>query len=252
MSYLRQAGERREPLVGAPAGRRWWTPAADRGERLALAAASRPYAAILAILLLNALLALAFIGLGELLFSDPAEFLRELMPGTWLSFAELLFVAAIAAAIHRQAFGSRRPRLDNFWGLSVVVFIVLAIDEITQFTVFLSSVLTSLGTLAPLGFKDLDAFLLSVLLLAAVAVLLRYARDVLPYPAAIVVFAIGGALGVASQGLDSALASTSSEFVAEESLKLAAEPFIIGGYLLVLYRFLGHVRNPTRSRDRNV
>jgi hypothetical protein len=224
--------------VTRPARRRWWTSTVDRGQRLATAAASRPYATILKILLLNASLTIAFIFAGLLLFSDPAEFFRELMPGTWLSFAELLFVAAIAVAIQREALGSRRPRLDNFWGLSAVVFAIFAFDEITQFTVFLSHALTSLGALAPQGFKDLDAFLLSVLFLAAGAALIRYARDLLPYRAAIGVLAVGVLLGMASQSLDSALASTSGEFVAEESLKLAAEPFLIGGYLLVLHRFL--------------
>jgi hypothetical protein len=176
------------------------------------------------------------------------------MPGTWLSFAELLFVAAIAVAIQRQALGSRRPRLDNFWGLSAVVFAIFAFDEITQFTVFLSDALTSLGALAPQGFRDLDAFLLSVLLLGAAAGLVRYARDLLPYRAAIGVLAVGVLLGIASQSLDSALKSTSGEFVAEESLKLAAEPFLIGGYLLVLHSFLNHGSGTAvgRRRDQNV
>ncbi|HEU4979582.1 MAG TPA: hypothetical protein VFT14_00085, partial [Solirubrobacterales bacterium] len=192
---LRPVDERESLIATLPAGRRWWSPAVDRGDRLALTAAARPYAAILAFLGLNALLTIAFIGIGEAAFSDSAELFRELMPGTWLSFAELLFIASIAGAIHRKAFGSRRPRLDNFWGLSVVVFLVLAIDEITQLTVVLSAALTSLGTLAPLGFRDLDAFLLSVLLLALAAGLLRYARDLLPHRAAIAVFGIGALLG---------------------------------------------------------
>jgi hypothetical protein len=225
--------------VARPAGRRWWNTIVDRGQRLATAAAGRPYAAIVGLLLLNASLAIAFTLAGRALFADPAEFFRELMPGTWLSFAELLFVAAIAMTIHAGAFGSRRPRLDNFWGLSAIVFAVFAFDEITQLTVFLSHALASLGALAPQGFRDLDAFLLSVLFLAAGAVLVRYARDLLPYRTAIGVLAVGVLLGMASQSLDSALKSTSGEFVAEESFKLAAEPFLIGGYLLVLHSFLG-------------
>lgn len=251
-SFPRPAAEQDSLVVTRPGGQRRWGQAVDHSERFAVTAAVRPYTTILAILLLNTVLAVAFIAIGEAVFSDRAELFRELMPGTWLSFAELVFIAAIAAAIHRAAFGSRRPRLDNFWGLSVAVFVVLAIDEITQLTVFLSQALTSLGALAPLGFRDLDAFLLSVLLLAAAVGLLRYARDLLPHRSAIALFAIGAALGVASQGLDSILASTSGEFVAEECLKLAAEPFLIGGYLVALHRLLYRGAGTPGPRARDV
>jgi hypothetical protein len=246
MSYLRTApGAERESVLAARLGRRW-DRILDRGHRLAIAAAARPYRATGAILLLNAALIAAFILVGDLLFSDPAELFRELMPGTWLSFAELLFVAVIAWSIQLAARGERRIRLDNFWGLTAAVFAVFAFDEITQLTVFLSDALTSLGALAPDGFRDLDAFLLSVLFLAAAAGMLRHIGDLLPHRAAIAVLGIGVMLGLASQTLDSALASTSGEFVAEESLKLAAEPFLIGGYLLVLQSFLA-ARRPPRS-----
>ncbi len=239
-------------LGGQAAGRRtWWVQLVDRGDRLARRAATRPYAATSAILLLNAWLAIVFIVAGQALFSDPAELFRELMPGTWLSFVELLFVAAIAAAIHRQVSGSRRLRLNNFWGLSAAIFLIFAFDEITQLTVFLSSALTSIGALAPHGFRDLDAFLLTVLFLAAATGLLRYAHQLLHYRAATGVLAVGVMLGVASQTLDSTLASTSNEFVAEESLKLGAEPFLIGGYLLVLQSVLrgGAVKPERGSAD---
>ena len=169
------------------------------------------------------------------------------MPGTWLSFAELLFVAVIAWAIQQAAFGTRRLRADNLWGLSAAAFAIFAFDEITQFTVFLSQALTSLGALAPEGFRDLDAFLLTVLFLAAAAAMVRHARDLLPHRAAIVMLAAGVALGAASQTLDSVLASTSNEFVLEEGLKLAAEPFLIGGYLLVLHRFVAPAARSERS-----
>lgn len=228
---LRQAAEWRSMVTTPTAGRRsrWWTRIADRSERLALAASARPFAAMAAILVLNAFLAGVFTLAGEVLFSDPAEFFRELMPGTWLSFVELLFVAAVASAIYRHGGGSGRMGLDNFWGVSAAVFALLAFAEITQITRFLSDALTSLGTLAPSGFEDLDGFVLSVVLLAAAAGMLRYVRDLLPHPKAMGVLAVGVLLGVASQSLDSTLAATSSEFVAEESLKLAAEAFLIGG-----------------------
>jgi hypothetical protein len=164
------------------------------------------------------------------------------MPGTWLSVAQLGFVAVIALAIHREAIGTPRLRLNNLWGISVVVFTVLAIDEATQATIFLSDALASVGTLAPAGFQDLDAFLVTVLLLACGAALLRYGTTLLRYPAALGLLAIGVVLGAGSQALDSIFAATTSEFVAEESLKLTAEPFVIAGYLLILHRL-------TRRRD---
>jgi hypothetical protein len=45
---------------------------------------------------------------------------------------------------------------------------------------------------------------------------------------------IGVLLGAGSQALDSVVAVSSSEFVAEETLKLAAEAFLIGGFLVAL------------------
>ncbi|MGH2954101.1 MAG: hypothetical protein ACRDK9_08795 [Solirubrobacterales bacterium] len=230
-------GSRRPAYAGeateVPGGRTWLI---DRALRLASRASERPYLAIGGLFLANLLLIGVFVAAGEVVFADPAEPFRELMPGTWLSVAQLAFVAVIAWAIHRALIGARRLRLDNLWGASVAVFIVLAIDEATQLTIFASDALHSLGFLAPAGFKDLDAFLLTAVLLAAGAVLLRYGRALLAYPAALVPLAIGVALGTASQVLDSTLAVSTWEFVAEESLKLAAEPFLIGTYLIVLHR----------------
>jgi hypothetical protein len=197
-------------------------------------------ATTLAIFAADLLLIGLFIPIGELVFGDPAELFRELMPGTLLSVAQLLFLAVIALAIHRQTVGASRLRLDNLWGISVVVFTVFAIDEATQLTIFLSDALSSAGALAPAGFQDLDAFLVTVLLLAGGAALMRYGTTLLSYPGALVLIGIGVVLGAASQTLDSVFAVSAGEFVAEESLKLSAEPFLIGGYLLILHRVMRH------------
>jgi hypothetical protein len=236
MKRIRPAAEDKAVIGLQPAAAGSWAGLRSRAEHLALEAASRPYRSMLVLLAVNLGFVALFVPAGELLFSDPAEFLRELMPGTWLSFAELSLIAIVAWTIHLELTGSPRLRLNSFWALSAIVFAVFAFDEITQLTIFLADGLTALGTLAPAGFRDLDAFLLTVMFLAAGALLLRYGRDLLPHPAAIALLGAGVVLGVASQGLDSVLASTSGEFVAEESLKLAAEPFILGGYLVVLYR----------------
>jgi hypothetical protein len=201
---------------------------------LATRLAERPYRATLLLLALNAVAIGVFIAAGAAIFDDPAELFREFMPGTWLSVAQIGFIAVIAWTIHTAEFPAARLRLDNLWGISVLVFTVFAIDEATQLTIFLADGLTELGALAPVGFKDLDAFLLTVLLLAGGVALLRYGTTLLRYPRALVLLAVGVALGGASQTLDSVLAASSSEFVAEESLKLTAEPFLIGGYLIIL------------------
>jgi hypothetical protein len=218
----------------------------ERARLLAVDASAHPYRSTFALLALNAALVALFVPAGQLLFSDPAEFLRELMPGTWLSFGELSFIAAIAWTIHAQVSGSLRLRPDSFWALSAIVFAVFAIDEITQLTIFLADGFTELGALAPAGFRDLDAFLLTVLFLAAGVMLLRFVPALLAHPPAIALLFAGVSLGVASQSLDAILPSTSGEFVAEESLKLAAEPFIVGGYLVVLHRVLS--RSPKSAR----
>jgi hypothetical protein len=227
--------------AGAPeiAGRWQW--AIARAVGAARAAATRPLAVTGALLTINLLLIGCFVLAGEIAFADPAEMFRELMPGTWLSVAQLAAVAAIAWAIHRELIGPGL-RLDNFWGISVVVFAAFVIDEATQLTIFLGDALAAAGALAPAGFRDLDAFLLTVMLLAAGAALLRYGRTLLSHPGGLVLLAIGVVLGAASQTLDAVLASTTGEFVAEESLKLTAEPFLIGGYLLALQRAIGKRR----------
>jgi membrane-associated phospholipid phosphatase len=101
-------------------------------------AAERPYAATLALLGANLVLILACIGSGELVFGDPAEFFRELMPGTWLSVAQIAFIAVIALAIHRELFGASRVRLDNLWSFpsahsasAVALYVMLAVIATT-------------------------------------------------------------------------------------------------------------------------
>ena len=60
---------------------------------------------------LDAALAALFVAGGLALNGDQAELFRELTPGTLLSFAQLLFIAAVAWAIHRRADGERAAGL---------------------------------------------------------------------------------------------------------------------------------------------
>ena len=238
MRYGPAPGERVADQAGAVPRERRGHELLARALARAHAWSAQPYRTTAALVALNLVLIACFAALGQLVFADRAELFRELMPGTWLSVAQLASVALVAWAIHAAEAPGARLRLDNLWGISVVVFCVFAFDEATQLTIFLADALGAVGALAPAGFKDLDAFLLVVLLLAGGAALLRYGFVFLRYPGAVALLAVGVALGAASQTLDSVLASTSSEFVAEESLKLTAEPFLIGAYLVVLGRVL--------------
>jgi hypothetical protein len=209
-------------------------------DRLATSAAREPLGWLLALLVLNLGLAACFTALGILIFNDRAEFFRELMPGTWLSFAELTLIAVIAWSIHeRTAEGSGWRRYDDFWALSTGVFLVLAFDEITQATVFIADWLANVADLSPAaGFRDLDAVLISLLLLGSLLVLAPRAIVLKDHWRSLVLFAIGAGLGVYSEALDAFMKSTSSEFALEETFKLAAEPFLIAGYLMALYDVL--------------
>lgn len=195
-------------------------------------ASARPLFTLAQLLGLIAALAICFTAFGWVLLDDQAAFYREGMPGTWLSAAMLLFTAATALAIHRVA-GERGRR--DFWSLSAIVFVVLAIDELTQPTVFVSKWLKSeQGITAPGPFNDIDAILVVALLVGSVALLARHALVLLRHRTTIVLFAIGLALGAASQTLDSVVEPTKWEFVAEEYLKLSAIPFVLAGYLAAL------------------
>jgi hypothetical protein len=116
---------------------------------------------------------------------------------------------------------------------------VLAFDEITQATVFIADWLANVADLSPAaGFRDLDAVLISLLLLGSLLVLAPRAIVLKDHWRSLVLFAIGAALGVYSEALDAFMKSTSSEFALEETFKLAAEPFLIAGYLMALYDVL--------------
>jgi hypothetical protein len=119
--------------------------------------------------------------------------------------------------------------------LSAAVFAVLAVDEITQATVFIADWLSASFELAPTGgFRDLDAVLLTLLLAVCALVLLRRVGVLRHHPRTLALLFVGGLLGVCSEGLDAFLKSTESEFVAEEIFKLAAEPFFVAAYLFAL------------------
>ena len=205
------------------------------GERAVLAAESiseRPLAALGQLLAAIAALAVCFTAFGWAVLGDQAAFYRELMPGTWLSAALLLFIAATAVALHRAA---GTPGKRDFWSLSAIVFVVLAIDELAQPTVFVSKWLKSEHQIAaPAPFNDIDSILVVTLLVGCVALLARHALVLLRHRTTIVLFAIGLALGAASQTLDSVVEPSKWEFVAEECLKLSAIPVVLAGYLAAL------------------
>jgi hypothetical protein len=203
-------------------------------DRLAFAASARPYRTLTLILAINLAAMTLFVAAGELLFGDPAEFFRELMPGTWWSGVQLLFIAAIAWGIHRRLYADAHRRLGSFWALAAIFFLIFALDEVTQATIFLADLFTALGAVAPQGFHDIDALLLGLLFLTAALVLLPYLGDLLRHPAAVAVLLPGIALGVASQALDTLGSPSAAHIITEECLKLGAEAWLIGGFLVAL------------------
>ncbi len=201
-------------------------------DRLADQMARRPVAVVAALIGVNLGLAMCFAVAGRAA-GDDALFFRELAPGTWLSFAQLLFIAAVAWAIHRES--GALSWHQTFWGLSAAIFVVFAFDEITQSAIFLSHLLEdSFGLTATAGFHDLEAVLLTLGFAAAGLVLLPRAAVLRHHPTAVALLVLAGLLGAASQGLDSFAPATSSEFVAEETLKLLAEAVFAGAFLVVL------------------
>jgi hypothetical protein len=216
--------------VAAPQTR--WRSLVERTVTAAEAASEHPLAALARVLAVGAVLAACFTAFGWVLLDDQAAFYRELMPGTWLSVAMLLFTAATALAVHRAA-GARGRR--DFWSLSAIVFVVLAIDELAQPTVFISKWLKSeQGITAPGPFNDIDSILVVALLVGSLALLARHALVLLRHRATIALFAVGLVLGAASQTLDSIVEPSKWEFVAEECLKLSAVAFVLAGYLAAL------------------
>jgi hypothetical protein len=209
-----------------------WRSVVDRAVASSHAASERPLALLGHILASIAVLAVCFTAFGWVLLGDQAAFYRELMPGTWLSAALLLFTAATALAIHRAA---GEPGRRDFWSLSAAVFAVLAVDELTQPTVFASKWLKSEHQIAaPAPFNDVDSILLVTLLVGCLLLLARHALVLVRHRTTIALFGIGLALGAASQTLDSVVEPTRWEFVAEECLKLSAIPLVLAGYLAAL------------------
>lgn len=207
--------------------------AAARADALAVELAERPGRALALVLAIDLALAACFVGIG-LLIGDQAGLFRELAPGTFLSFAQLLLISAIAWAAYRRADAHRRWWM-SFWGLSAAFFLLFAFDEITQSAMFLAEALESWFAARPAsGFHDVEAVLLTLLFATTAVVLLPRALVLLRHPRALILLGVAVALGVASQSLDSFAPATRWEFVAEETFKLAAEAFFIGGFLLVL------------------
>jgi hypothetical protein len=217
---------------------------AERADALAVRLSERPGRVLGLTLALDLALAAFFVGFGLLVFGDQAEMFRELMPGTYLSFAQLLLIAAAAWAVHRR---SDPPAAwhGTFWGLIAIAFLVFAFDEITQSAIFLSHALEDLGLRSAAGFHDLEAVLLTLMFAGVGLVLLPRSIVLFRYPGTLALLVVAAVLGAASQGLDSFAPATRWEFVAEETLKLSAEAFFIGAFLMALHELTA--RRPARA-----
>lgn len=222
---------RRTALTHQPSG---WRRLLAWADSLALEMAARPLRSLGVVLAIDLTLAGCFAAIGPALFDDRAAFFRELAPATLVSFFQLLLIATAAYAIHtRDAHGLAWHR--SFWGLSAAVFLVFAFDEITQSAIFIGDLLEDGFGMSPTGgFHDIEAVLLTLLFATAALVLLPRATVLLRHRVALGLFAVATVLGAASQSLDSFAPATDWEFVAEETLKLGAGAFFVGGFLKAL------------------
>lgn len=213
-----------EPLVARALAR------LDRRILLGSAAPLRALAGLLAVTAAaSALCAAAGVAAG-----DEALFFREGMPGTWLSVALLALIAYVALSVHAVEHPGR-PWHAGFWGLAAAVFGVFAADEALGTSQLVGTWLNQgLGLSPAAGFNDVGSVLLTLLFAGAALVLAPRALVLLRRPLALVVLAAGAALGAASQALDSFVAPSPWEFVAEETLKLGAEAFLLAGFLAAL------------------
>lgn len=240
MPHDGRALERGERLRAGARARRW----RSQLEQLALAAAGRSPAIVLAALLALDLVAAAVLAGAGVLVGDAALFFREGMPGTWLSFAELLLAAFVAWMVHQAERPGARWHGD-FWGLAAVVFTVFAVDEILGTSQVIGTWLNQTAGVAPAGaFRDVGAVLLTLLFAGAALALLPRTLDLLRLPLAAGLIAVGVVLGVGSQALDSFVAPSAGEFVAEETLKLFAEAFLLAGFVAALRTALARRRPP--------
>lgn len=223
---------------------------AARADALAFSAAARPLAVLAGLLGANLALAGAFAGAGYAL-GDQALFFRELMPGTWLSFAQLLFIAAAARAVHVRT-RPGEPWHRGFFGISAAIFLAFAFDEITQLSQFAGIALhQGLGLTPAAGFHDLGAVILTLAFVGAGLALLPRAAVLLRHPLTLALLLVAALLGAASQGLDSFVTPTRWEFVAEESFKMAAEAVFAGAYLSALRGVTRTSPRPPRPRRRS-
>jgi hypothetical protein len=204
-----------------------WHDLLARADALAVAAARRPLRVLVLLLALNAVLIPLFAAAG-MVVGDQAFFFREGTPGTVYSFVLLLAITAAARAVYLRDGAA-------FWRLSTIVFAVFAVDEITQAGMFLSEWLSATFGMGPAsGFNDLDSVLLTLLFAGCGLLLASRAAVLFKHPLTLALLVVGGALGVASQALDSFVKPTVWEFVAEETFKLTAEPFFIAAFLVAL------------------
>lgn len=221
----------------------------QRADAMAVAWSNRPLQALRLLLVVTVVGGVLGSFAGTVVNGDTPAYFRELMPGTWLSAAMLLAAAAAARAAYWREPAVRLHK--SFWGLSAAILALLAVVEVTQPTIFLGKWLErSAGAVAPFGITNVDAALLIALLVTVTLMLLRRAAVLRDHPRALGLFLVAGALGFASQGLDSFFPVREWEFVAEESLKALAEPFLIAGYLTALAAIISRERAQLARTER--
>lgn len=202
-----------------------------RADELAVGLAPTPLRALRNLLLFTLATLAVGIPLGELVRGDAALWLREGMPGTWVSAAVLGFTAVIARAALRREAGSPAWH-QSFWGLSAAIFALLVCVELLQPTMFASHWLEDrMGAVAPFGIENVDAFLMIAVMLGVALILAPRALVLRRHPLTLGLLCVGAVIAIACQALDSFMPGDELEFVLEDGLKSIGETFILAGFL---------------------
>lgn len=180
-----------------------------------------------------------FAALGYAMFGadNQHQFFRDIGPVTGLSVAMTFSVSFVGLLIARRENPGGNARWLNFWFLAGAGFLLLTFDAPLDLHGRLGKLLATQTTIAQdAGFNATSDAVLFVYLLAGMAVTAFHWRQLLRHPLVVANLAIGGVFIVASMGIDSFGAHTSTMWVVEEWLELLGLAWVVGAFAIRLNR----------------
>lgn len=188
--------------------------------------------------------------------NPPDRYFKEAMPITWLSFVQLLAVAAISWHIYtlrKKAYGSHNPRsLHILWLIIAAGFVFLAVDEIAKIHEGIDHLIHMILRMEETGLTDrIDDVIVLGYGLVGIGVLYYFRHEMKNFTSAMPLLIVGFALMFLMVATDIAtnrkdiLSSLVSEpylsatlypwlGVMEEALKILAEAALLGGFYCCL------------------